>query len=232
MKVRSKRYREREKLVERGREYKVEEAVGVIKNFGNGKFDESVELHFQLGLDVKQPDGMIRGAVNLPHGTGKAVKVVCFCKGEEVKAAERAGADHVGTNDLIEKIQGGWFDFDVVVAHPDMMREVSKLGKILGPKGLMPSPKAGTVTLDVGKAVQELKKGKVELRSDKTGGLHVACGKVSFGREALVENIMAVVRAVVDLKPASAKGHYLKSASVSTTQGLGLRLQTAALMKT
>lgn len=229
--VRSKRYREREKLVDRTRSYTLEEAMEVAKQYPNAKFDESVNLNFQLGLNIKASDGMIRGTVSLPHGTGKQVKVLCFCKGEGAKDAQAAGADFVGAEDLIEKIQGGWMEFDVVVAHPDMMREISKLGRVLGPKGLMPSPKTGTVTMQVGKAVQEVKKGKIELKSDKTGGLHVPCGKLSFPGVALIENAKAVLKAVLDIKPASAKGDYLRRVTLSTTQGPGMRLQLSSLMK-
>lgn len=232
--VRSKRYREREKLVDRKRVYTIDEAVDVLKKVAAtaaGKFDETMNLDFQLGVDTAQPDGMIRGSVSLPAGTGKKVKVICFCKGEGARDAEAAGADFVGAEELIQKVQGGWMEFDVVVSHPDMMREVSKLGRILGPKGLMPSPKTGTVTTAVGKTVQELKKGKIEVRSDKTGGLHVGCGKISFPKEALIENAKAVVKAVVELKPASAKGDYLKSLWISTTQSPGLRLQLASVQK-
>jgi len=230
--VRSKRYRERVKLVDRKRSYSIEEAVELLKQLSTtGKFDETLDLNFQLGVDTTQPDGMIRGSVSLPNGSGKKVKIICFCKGEGAKDAEAAGADYVGAEELIQKVQGGWMDFDVVVSHPDMMREVSKLGRILGPKGLMPSPKTGTVTTSVGKTVQELKKGKIEIRSDKTGGLHVGCGKLSFSKEALVENARAVAKAVVEIKPASAKGDYLRGVTVSTTQGPGFRLQVASLQK-
>lgn len=230
--VRSKRYRERVKIVDRKRSYSIEEAVELLKQLSTtGKFDETLDLNFQLGVDTTQPDGMIRGSVSLPNGSGKKVKIICFCKGEGAKDAEAAGADYVGAEELIQKVQGGWMDFDVVVSHPDMMREVSKLGRILGPKGLMPSPKTGTVTTSVGKTVQELKKGKIEIRSDKTGGLHVGCGKLSFSKEALVENARAVAKAVVEIKPASAKGDYLRGITVSTTQGPGFRLQVASLQK-
>lgn len=227
--LRSKRYREREKLVQKTKMYELEEAVKVLKQYPNAAFDETVEMNFQLGLDTKQPESLIRGTVNLPHGSGKKVKVLCFCKGEGANDAKDAGADYVGSEDLVEKIQGGWLDFDVVVAHPDMMREISKLGRILGPKGLMPSPKTGTVTMAVGKAVQEVKKGKIEIRADKTGGLHVPCGKMSFLPEALAENAKAIVKAILDIKPASAKGDYLRSVTLSSTQGPGLRLQLASL---
>ncbi len=229
--VRSKRYKERAKLVDRNRYYALAEAIDTLKQYPKSKFDESVELNFQLGLDLKQSEGVVRGTVSLPHGSGKKVKVLCFCKGEGANDARTAGADYVGAEDLIEKIQGGWLDFDVVVAHPDMMRDISKLGRVLGPKGLMPSPKTGTVTISVGKAVQEVKKGKIEVKSDKTGGLHVACGKLSFPAEALVENAKAVIKTVADLKPASAKGDYLRSIGISSTQGPGLRLQLSTLLK-
>ncbi|HNV86914.1 MAG TPA: 50S ribosomal protein L1 [Candidatus Omnitrophota bacterium] len=231
MVVRSKRYREREKQVDKKRVYSIDEAVEVLKNFPAGKFDETMDLNFQLGVDTKQPDGMIRGSVSLPNGSGKKVKIICFCKGEGAKDASEAGADFVGAEELVQKVQGGWLEFDVVVSHPDMMREVSKLGRILGPKGLMPSPKTGTVATDVGKTVRELKKGKIEIRSDKTGGLHVGCGKLSFTKDALIENAKAVVRAVSDMKPASAKGDYIQGLSISITQGPGMKLQLASLLK-
>lgn len=229
--LRSKRYQTRQKLVDRIKYYTVEEAVDTIKGYAAGKFDESVDLNFQLGVDPKASDGMIRGSVSLPNGSGKKVRVLCFCKGEEARLAEAAGADYVGSDEYIDKIQKGWFEFDVVVAHPDMMRDISKIGRILGPKGLMPSPKTGAVTVDVGKAVTEMKKGKIELRSDKTGGLHVACGKVSFTKDALAENLRAVVKAVLEIRPVSAKGDYLKAITIASTQGPGLKLQIASALK-
>jgi large subunit ribosomal protein L1 len=229
--IHSKRYRSGESLVNRRKSYLLPGAIAVLKQFPKTKFDETVELNFQLSVDLKASDAIIRTTVSLPNGTGKKVTVLCFCKGEGANDARQAGADYVGAEDLIEKIQGGWFDFDVVVAHPDMMRDISKLGRVLGPKGLMPSPKTGTVTMQVGKAVQEVKKGKIELKSDKTGGLHVPCGKLSFTAEALQENARAVVKTVLDAKPSSAKGDYLRSVTISTTHGPGLRLQVSSILK-
>lgn len=230
MKKRSKRHQERAKLVDATKRYSLEEAVKVLKQFPKGKYDESVELNIQLGVDPAKAEENIRGTVQLPNGTGKSVKVLCVCKGEEAKAAQSAGADYVGTDEYIGKIQEGWLDFDVLVAHPDMMRELSKLGRVLGPKGLMPSPKAGTVSTDVGKAVKEIKKGKIEFKSDKTGGLHVSCGRVSFTEQAIQENAKSVIKALTDQKPSSVKGAYIKSVSIATTQGPGLKLETSTLV--
>ena len=230
MKKRSKRYEERAKLVDINKRYGLENAVKVLKQFPKNKFDESVEISVQLGVDPAKAEENVRGTVSLPHGTGKSVKVLCFCKGEEAKAALAAGAEYVGTDEYLTKVQEGWLDFDVIVAHPDMMREISKLGRVLGPKGLMPSPKAGTVSMDVGKAVKEIKKGKIEFKSDKTGGLHVACGKMSFSEQAILENTKSVIRALLDHRPSSVKGEYLKSVSIATSQGPGMRLETASLL--
>lgn len=228
MNKRSKRYKEAEKLIDRAKEYSVEEAVGIIKKLPKPKFDETIDLNFQLGIDTKANES-VRGMVSLPHGTGKAVKVLCLCRGEEAKEAQAEGADFVGGDDLIEKIQSGWLGFDVVVAHPDMMRDLGKLGRVLGPKGLMPSPKSGTVTKELGKIVKELKKGKIEFKNDKTSGLHVPCGKVSFKEDALTENIKTIVHAVATSKPASTKGEYIRSIYVSTSQGPGLKLAHKSL---
>lgn len=230
MKKRSKRYEERAKLVDITKRYALDNAVKVLKQFPKSKYDESVELSVQLGVDPAKAEENVRGTVALPHGTGRSVKVLCFCKGEEAKAAQAAGAEYVGTDEYLTKVQEGWLDFDVIVAHPDMMREISKLGRVLGPKGLMPSPKAGTVSTDVGKAVKEIKKGKIEFKSDKTGGLHVACGKMSFSEQAILENAKSVIRAIVDHRPSSVKGEYLKSVSIATSQGPGMRLETASLL--
>lgn len=229
IKKRSKRYKENEKLVDENRAYPLDEAVEIIKKFSLAKFDESVEINFQLGIDPKQSTQIVRGTVSLPNGSGKDVKVIVFCRGEELKAAEDAGADYVGADDLINKVASGWIDFDVVVAHPNVMKDISRLGKVLGPRGLMPSPKVGTVTQDIGKAVSDLKKGKIEFKSDRTAGLHVACGKVSFEKEKLIENIKAVIRTIIDYKPASAKGTYMKSISLSSSMGPGLLLDTSSL---
>ncbi len=192
----SKRYKLRAEKVEAGRTYTVEEAVEVLQSAAkSSNFDETVAINLQLGIKPDQSDQLVRGTVALPNGSGKSVRVVCFCKGEEARAAEAAGADEVGAEELVAKVQDGWLDFDAVVAHPDMMREVSKLGRVLGPRGLMPTPKTGTVTPDVGKAVQELKAGRVEFKNDKTAGVHVVCGKISFSAEKLTENIRSVVTA-------------------------------------
>lgn len=228
---RSKRYREREKTTNRlqGQSYSLEDAIKAVKKIQNPKYDETLALDFQLGIRPEQNDEAVRGTVSLPHGTGQKVRVICFCKGEGVRQAEAAGADVVGAEELVQKIQGGWLDFDAVVSHPDMMREVSKLGRILGPKGLMPSPKAGTVTPDVARAVKELKAGRIEFKNDKTGGLHAVCGKMSFTENALIENARVVIRAVRDAKPAASKGEYLKRVTIAPSQGPGFRLATGTL---
>ena len=205
------------------------DAVSLLKQIKDTRYDETACIDFQLGIRPDQNDEMVRGTVALPHGTGKKIRVICFCKGESVRAAEAAGADVVGAEDLIQKIQGGWMEFDAVVANPDMMREVSKLGKILGPKGLMPSPKSGTVTPDVARAVKELKAGRIEFKSDKTGGLHAPCGKLSFPKEALEENARTLIRAVKDAKPAAARGNYLKNVTLSLSQGPGVKLAVSSL---
>lgn len=225
----SKRYREAEKLVDRTKTYTLSEAVGIVKKFPGAKYDESVQLNFQLGIKPEQSDEMVRGAASLPHGSGRKVRVLCFVKGELEKAAREAGAEHVGSAEFIKKIEEGWLDFDAVVAHPDMMREISKLGKILGPRGLMPSPKTGTVTPDVKKAVNEIKAGRVEFKNDKTGGLHVLCGKKSFSEEALFENAKTIIKAVLDAKPQASKGDYLKNVSLAASQSPGLKLRAGAM---
>ena len=226
--TRSKRYREALQQVGEDR-VKVEDAVKALKAYPAAKFDESVEVNFQLGIDPKQSTQVVRGTVSLPHGTGKTAKVLVFCRGEEARQAEEAGADYVGAEELVTKVAGGWLDFDVVVAHPSMMKDISKLGKVLGPRGLMPSPKVGTVTPSIGKAVGEVKKGKIEFKSNKTAGLNVACGKISFSEEKLVENIKVVVKTIVDHKPTGAKGTYLHNVSVSTTMGPGVQLDVSSL---
>ena len=226
---RSKKYQIRARLADPLKRYSLADAVKVLKKIEGAKYDETLTLDFQLGVNVSQSDEMVRGTVSLPHGTGQKVRVICFCKGESAKEAKDAGADAVGAEDLIAKIQGGWMEFDSVVAHPDMMREVSKLGKVLGPKGLMPSPKAGTVTPNVGRAVKELKTGRIEFKTDKTGGLHAVCGKLSFNETAILENARIIIRAVQDAKPAAAKGDYLKAITIAATQGPGLRLAVGAL---
>lgn len=226
---RSKRYQKRAGLVEEGKLYSLAEAVKILKKVEMGKADETVSLNFQLGVRAEQGDENVRGTVSLPHGSGKSVKVLCFAKGEGAKDAETAGADFVGAEELVEKVKNGFLDFDVVVAHPDMMREVSKLGRVLGPKGLMPTPKTGTVTPQVGRAVKEVKGGRIEFKSDKTAGLHAVCGKLSFTEAALLENARTVIKAVKDSKPATSKGEYLKALSIATTHGPGMRLNTGAL---
>ena len=225
----SKRFQNIVKNLDKNKQYPVKEAVQILKDADVTKFDQSVELNFQLNVDTKQAEQLVRGTVNLPHGSGKSIKVLCFVRGEEAKDAEKAGAEYVGADDLVTKVAGGWFDFDVVVAHPDMMRDISKLGRVLGPKGMMPSPKAGTVTKNIGKAVEELKKGKIELKTDKTGGLHIACGKLSFSDDAIADNIKAVVRTIVELRPQTVKGEYIKGVSIASSMGPGLKLESADL---
>lgn len=225
----SKRYKVRLSGVEREKLYTLDEALQALKKINNAKYDETVALNIQLGIKPDQSDQLVRGTVSLPNGSGKDIRVICFCKGEEAKAAQAAGANHVGGEELVQKVQEGWFDFDAVVAHPDMMREVSKLGRVLGPRGLMPTPKTGTVTPDVGRAVKELKAGRVEFKNDKTAGLHVICGKLSFSETALKENIQAAIKAIRDAKPSSSRGEYLRKISVSPTQGPGISLAVSAL---
>ena len=219
----SKRYAESVKLVEANKEYDIKEALDVIEKMPKTKFDQTVELHVKLGVDSKHADQQVRGTVVLPNGTGKTQKVLVFAKGPKAEEAQKAGADFVGAEELIPKIQNeNWFDYDVVVATPDMMGVVGRLGKVLGPKGLMPNPKSGTVTMDVTKAIKEIKSGKVEYRLDKTNIIHLGFGKVSFGAEKLAENYDAIMGAIIKAKPAAAKGQYIRSVSVSTTMGPGL----------
>jgi large subunit ribosomal protein L1 len=226
---RSKRYQKRATLVEEGKLYSLTEAVKILKKVEKSKADETISLSFQLGVRAEQGDENVRGTVSLPHGSGRSQRVLCFAKGESARDAETAGADFVGAEELVEKVKNGFLDFDVVVAHPDMMREVSKLGRVLGPKGLMPTPKTGTVTPQVGKAVKEVKGGRIEFKSDKTAGLHAVCGKLSFKEEALLENARTVIKAVKDSKPATSKGEYLRTIHIATTHGPGLKLNTGAL---
>lgn len=222
-----KKYMEAAKLVDRQAAYEPREAIELVKKTAPAKFDETVEVAIRLGVDPKKQDQAVRGVVVLPHGTGKTRRVLVFAKGEKAKEAEQAGADYVGDTDLIQKIQQGWFDFDVCVATPDMMSEVGKLGRLLGGKGLMPNPKAGTVTFDVANAVKEIKAGKIEFRTDRAGQIHAAIGKVSFDTDKLLENLRALVEAVVRAKPAAAKGVYLRKISLSSTMGPGVRVDTA-----
>ena len=219
----SKRYAESVKLVEANKEYDIKEALDIIEKMPKTKFDQTVELHVKLGVDSKHADQQVRGTVVLPNGTGKTQKVLVFAKGPKADEALKAGADFVGAEELIPKIEKeNWFDYDVIVATPDMMGVVGRLGKVLGPKGLMPNPKSGTVTMDVTKAIKEIKSGKVEYRLDKTNIIHLGFGKVSFGAEKLAENYDAIMGAIIKAKPAAAKGQYIRSVSVSTTMGPGL----------
>ena len=224
-----KKLAEASKLVDRAREYPIAEAVALVKKAKCAKFDETVDVAINLGVDPKKSDQMVRGTVQLPHGTGKTVRVLVFAKGEKEKEAEAAGADFVGSDDLVEKIKGGWMEFDSAVATPDMMGTVGKIGKILGPRGLMPNPKLGTVTLDVGKAVKEIKAGKVDFRVEKGGIIHVMVGKSSFSEAALEENTRAVVSALVKAKPATSKGRYMKKFSISSTMGPGIRVDLSSV---
>ena len=218
-----KRYVEAEKLIDSSKDYSAKEALEVLCKMPKPKFDETVELHVKLGVDSKHADQQVRGTVVLPNGTGKSLKVLVFAKGDKAKEAEAAGADFVGAEELIPKIEKeNWFDYDVIVATPDMMGIIGRLGKVLGPKGLMPNPKSGTVTMDVTKAINEIKSGKVEYRLDKTNILHLGFGKVSFGAEKLAENYQAIIEAIIKAKPAAAKGQYIRSVAVSTTMGPGL----------
>ncbi len=222
--ARGKRYTEAKKKIESGKRYPLKEAVEIVVGTAGAKFDETLDAAIRLGVDPKHADQMVRGSVALPHGLGKTVRVLVFAKGEKEKEALDAGADFAGSDDLVEKIKGGWLEFDRVVATPDMMGTVGKLGKILGPRGLMPNPKVGTVTFDVGKVVKELKAGKVEFRVEKAGIVHSPVGKASFGAEKLLENVTALLETIIKLKPASSKGTYLKSISLSTTMGPGVKV--------
>lgn len=223
-----KKYIEAAKLVDRMTQYEAAEAVALVKKTATAKFDETVEAHIRTGCDGRHAEQQIRGAVVLPHGTGKTVRVLVFAKGEKASEAEAAGADYVGGEELIPRIQNdGWFEFDVVVATPDMMGVVGRLGRVLGPKGLMPNPKAGTVTMDVTKAVKDIKAGKIEYRLDKTNIVHVPVGKVSFTEEQLADNFQAIMDAIVKAKPASLKGTYLKNITLASTMGPGVRVSTA-----
>lgn len=222
---RGKKYVESAKLIDREAAYDIAEAVRLVKQTAKASFDESIEVSVRLGVDPRKQDQQIRGVVVLPHGTGKTQRVLVFAKGEKAKEAEQAGADYVGDQDLINKIQQGWFEFDVCVATPDMMAEVGKLGRLLGGKGLMPNPKAGTVTFDVGKAVEEIKAGKIEYRLDKAGQIHVAIGKASFTEEQLIDNLNTLLDALQRAKPAAAKGTYFRNVAISATMGPSIRLQ-------
>lgn len=225
-----KKYSEAAKLVDRAAAYEPADAIALAKKTATAKFDETIEVHIRTGCDGRHAEQQIRGAVVLPNGTGKTVKVLVFAKGDKVNEAEAAGADYVGGDELIPKIQNeGWLDFDVVVATPDMMGVVGRLGKVLGPKGLMPNPKAGTVTMDVTKAIKDIKAGKIEYRLDKTNIIHVPVGKVSFGSEKLLENFQTLMSAIIKAKPATSKGQYLKSVVISSTMGPGIKINPAKL---
>ena len=228
---RGKKYQDAAKLVEKTKAYDTEEAVELAKKTAVAKFDETIEAHIRLGVDGRHADQQIRGAVVLPHGTGKTVRVLVFAKGTKLDEAQAAGADFVGGEELIPKIQNeGWFDFDVVVATPDMMGVVGRLGRVLGPKGLMPNPKAGTVTMDVTPAVNDIKAGKIEYRLDKANIVHVPVGKASFTKEQLADNFTALMSAIIKAKPASAKGKYLRSVTIASTMGPGIKINTSKLV--
>ncbi len=227
---RGKKYNEAVKSFDKSVQYDVNDAVKYVKQVATAKFDETIEAHIRLGVDGRHADQQVRGAVVLPHGTGKTVRVLVFAKGDKLAEAEAAGADYVGGDELIPKIQNeNWFEFDVVVATPDMMGVVGRLGRVLGPKGLMPNPKAGTVTMDVAKAIADIKAGKIEYRLDKTNIIHVPMGKASFTEEQLADNFQALIGAIIKAKPAAAKGQYLKSVTIAPTMGPGVKLNTSKL---
>lgn len=228
MSKRSKRYQNGFKQIET-REYSLSEAVGLLKKTATAKFDETVELAIRLGVDPRHADQVVRGTVALPHGLGKEVRVVAIATGNKIDEAKKSGADHAGHEDLIEKIQAGWLDFDVLVATPDVMKDLGKLGKVLGPRGLMPNPKSGTVTMDIGPTIKEIKAGKIDFRVDKFGIIHSSVGKSSFEPNKLVDNIKTLLQTIIRLKPASSKGSYLKSISLSSTMGPGIKMITNPL---
>jgi large subunit ribosomal protein L1 len=219
-----KSYRAALAKIDRGQRYPLEEGLRLVKETGRAKFDETVEMAVRLGVDPRQADQNVRGTVSLPHGIGKTVRVLAFAKGEKEKEAQEAGADYVGAEDLIKKISEGWFDFDKTVATPDMMAAVGRIGKVLGPRGLMPNPKTGTVTMEIGKAVKEIKAGKLEFRVDKAGIVHVPVGKASFSQEQLIDNAKAVLTSILRAKPASAKGNYVRGVTIAATMGPGIKI--------
>lgn len=231
MTKRGKRYSEAVKQIDRSKNYPIEEAVELLKEVPKANFDETVELAFRLGVNPKNADEQIRGAMVLPHGTGKTQRVLVFAKGEKAQEAEAAGADYVGAEDLIEKINEGWFEFDIIVATPDMMAEVGKLGRILGPKGLMPNPRTGTVTFEVEKAVSDIKAGQVEYRVDAAGNLHVPIGKISFENDQLVENFDAITKELVRIKPAASRGIYMHNVSITSTMGPGIKVDVSSYVR-
>lgn len=224
MPKRGKKYLEKKALIDRMKRYDLDEGIDILEKIPSANFDESVDVAFRLGIDPRHADQMVRGTVVLPHGTGKSVKVLVFAKGEKEKEAIEAGADFVGAEDMIEKIKGGWLEFDKAIATPDMMGAVSKIGRILGPRGLMPNPKVGTVTFDVGKAVKEVKSGKVEFRAEKAGIVHTTIGKKSFGKDKLKENFLELLNTLIKMKPASSKGAYLRGIALSTTMSPGVKI--------
>ena len=219
----AKKYTEARQQVDRFMKYQPEEALRMVQDLSNRGFDETVELAVRLGVNPKHADQQVRGSVVLPHGTGKTVRVVVFAKGEKITEAEEAGADQAGSDELVAKVQEGWLDFDVAVATPDMMSSVGKLGKVLGPRGMMPNPKSGTVTFDIAKAINDIKAGKVEYRTDKAGNVHVPIGKVSFSQDKLVENFNAVMETLIKARPEAAKGQYIRNVAVSSTMGPGIK---------
>lgn len=229
MSIKGKRYKGIVESIDRTKEYTLDEAIELVKQNAKAKFDETIELTMNLGLDVKKPEQQLRGTVSLPHGTGKTVRVLVFAEGELAKAAEEAGADHVGSEELATKINGGFLDFDIAIAAPDMMRHVGKLGKVLGPRGLMPNPKTGTVTNDIAKAVEEFKAGKLEYRTDKSAGIHLPVGKASFDIAKIKENLMTLINTIQRAKPSAAKGKYIISMYISSTMGPGLRIDPSSL---
>jgi large subunit ribosomal protein L1 len=221
---RSKRYKESEKQVERQKAYSLKDALATLKKLSPPKFDASVDLHFNINVDPKKSDQMVRGTVVLPHGTGKKVRVAVFCRGENEKLAKEANADYIGGNELIDKVAGGFLDFDCAIATPDMMKDLSRLGKVLGPRGLMPSPKTGTVTNEIVKAIEDVRRGKIEFRVDKQGGIHLSIGKISFAEDKLYDNASRVIEMINEAKPASVKGKFIKSLFISSTMNCGLQL--------
>lgn len=227
---RSKRYQDAATKIKTGKEYSLDEAIELLKGLPTAKFDESVEVALRLGVDPKHADQMVRGTVTLPNGTGKTARVLVLTKGSKEKEAEEAGADYVGLDEYVEKLQQGWLDCDVIIATPDVMSIIGKLGRVLGPKGMMPNPKSGTVTMEVGQAVKDVKAGKIEFRVDKSGNLNVAAGKISFEASMIKENVLSFLETVIRLKPASAKGQYLKAATVTTTMRPGISLDRAAFL--
>lgn len=229
MKKRGKRYTSTKAMLEPGKKYELSEAISLIKDLPKAKFDETIDMAVKLGVNPRKADQMVRGTVVLPNGTGKSARILVFAKGEKEKEAQEAGADYVGGDELVEKIKGGWLEFEKTVATPDMMSNVGKLGKILGPRGMMPNPKTGTVTFDVGRVVQEIKKGKIDFKVEKNGILHVPIGKASFTAQQLIDNAKAFLEVVIKLKPTTSKGQYLKSLAIASTMGPGVKLDSVQI---